>query len=63
MALLDFFRKPQSTLSAELKRTAMRNELRFKAQRLQMEAEGKHLLQPSFKWIPADEYAARNGLL
>ena len=55
-------RKPQSDLTAELESKRLRNEARFKAMRAKMEAEGKHLLNPKFKWISADEYAEMHGL-
>lgn len=55
-------RKPQSDLTADLESKRLRNEARFKAMREKMEAEGKHLLNPSFKWIPADKWAEMHGM-
>lgn len=55
-------RKPQSDLTAELESKRLRNEARFKAMKERMIAEGKHLLNPKFKWVSADEFAMKNGL-
>lgn len=60
--MFSFFKKPKSSLSEDLKRQGLRNEARFKAQKELMQAEGKHLLQQSFKWIPADKWAEMHGL-
>ena len=57
-----FKKKQQSDLTAELESKRLRNEARFKAMRAKMEAEGKHLLNPKFKWVSADEFAQAHGL-
>lgn len=57
-----FGRKKQSDLTAELESRRLRNEARFKAMREKMQDEGKHLLNPKFKWVSADEFAMKNGL-
>ena len=61
--MLSFFKKKQqSDLTAQLASMRLRNEARAKAMRKKMEAEGKHLLNPSFKWIPADKWAEMHGM-
>lgn len=55
-------RKPQSDLTAELESMRLRNEVRAKAQKERLQAEGKFLLNPAFKWVSADEFAMKNGL-
>lgn len=55
-------RKPKSDLTAELKSMRLRNEVRAKAQKERLQAEGKFLLNPDFKWVSADEFAMKNGL-
>lgn len=49
-------------LTNELKRMRLRNEVRAKAQKEKLQAEGKYLLDPAFNWIPADKFAQMNGL-
>lgn len=61
--IFNWFKQPkQADLSDELKRIRLRNEARFKAVREKMQAEGKHMLSPSFKWVSADKWAADRGI-
>lgn len=56
--IFNWFKQPkQADLSDELKRISMRNDARFKAVKERMQAEGKHMLSPSFKWTPSDKWA------
>lgn len=56
--IFNWFKQPkQADLSDELKRIRLRNDARFKAVREKMQAEGKHMLSPSFKWTPSDKWA------
>ena len=56
--IFNWFKQPkQADLSDELKCIRMRNDARFKAVREKMQAEGKHMLSPSFKWTPSDKWA------
>lgn len=61
--IFNWFKQPkQADLSDELKRIRMRNDARFKAVKERMQAEGKHMLSPSFKWVSADKWAADRGI-
>ena len=61
--MFSFFKKEhQSDLTAELARMRLRNEARAKAQKERLQAEGKFLLNPSFKWVSSDEFAQAHGL-
>lgn len=61
--IFNWFKQPkQADLSDELKRIRLRNEARFKAVKERMQAEGKHMLSPSFKWVSADKWAADRGI-
>jgi len=63
MNIFNFFgHEKKSDLSEELKRIRLRNDARFRAVRERMQAEGKHMLSPSFKWTPSDKWAADRGI-
>lgn len=56
--IFGFFKQDKKPDTAdELKRIRMRNDARFKAVKERMQAEGKHMLSPSFKWTPSDKWA------
>ena len=60
--IFGFFKQDKPDLTEELKRIQARNDARFKAVKERMQAEGKHMLSPSFKWTPSDKLAADRGI-
>jgi len=61
--IFGFFKQDKKPdMADELKCIRMRNDARFKAVREKMQAEGKHMLSPSFKWVSADKWAADRGI-
>lgn len=60
--IFGFFKQEKPDLTEELKRIRARNDARFKAVKERMQAEGKHMLSPSFKWTPSDKLAADRGI-
>ena len=55
--IFGFLKQPKTDSAEELKRIRMRNDARFKEVKERMQAEGKHMLSPSFKWTPSDKWA------
>ena len=60
--IFGFFKQEPPAISEELKRIRMRNDARFKAVKERMQAEGKHMLSPSFKWETYDRWAEQRGI-
>lgn len=61
--IFGFFKQDKKPdLTEELKRIRMRNDARFKAVKERMQAEGKHINCPQFKWTKFDDWAAQKGI-
>ena len=61
--IFGFFKQDKKPdMADELKRIRMRNDARFKAVKERMQAEGKHMLSPSFKWETYDRWAEQRGI-